>query len=196
MPPMFSDHWASWLILILFLLGLLYTLIVVKEEKATFKENAKLLRFHEYIFFYPSWWGKTLEENNHIRWERTDTRYEWHADFFYEPQLNQAISIEEDFKNRIEAMEIVFDLDASDIKMPEDFKQLPEFIKGELEAVRIEGTATQGGIERRYLDAFLIRNYSDQSTLFTTSLSSILNGLVEGPYFEEMMLSLKKEKAL
>ncbi len=194
MAPMFIDHWGSWLFLILILVALLYTLIVIKEEKSTFLENAKELLFHEFELHYPSWWGVTLEEPHHVRWERTDTRYEWAADLYYEDHLNKEISLEEDFKNRIEAMEIVFDLEASDMKTPEDFKNLPEFEKGEWEVVRIEGTATQSGIERRYLDAFLVRNHLENSCLFATSLSSVLNGLVEGPYFEEMMFSLKKHK--
>ncbi len=192
---MFLDHWASWLFLFVMIIALLYTLIVVKEEKATFLDSAKTLLFHEYQFLYPSWWGVTKEETQHIRFERTDTRYEWSADLYYEKKLQEEISIEEDFKNRIEEMEIIFDLEASDIRMPEDFKEIPEFKSGELEIVRIEGTATQSGIERRYLDAFLVRNYKDKTSLFATSLSSILNGLVEGPYFEEMMFSLKKKSS-
>jgi len=191
---MLIEHWVSWLILILILIGLLYTLLVVKEEKSTFLETSKKLIFHEFEFSYPSWWGVTKEDSNHIRWERTDTRYEWNADLYYEAHLNQEISLEEDFKNRIEAMEIIFDLEASDMKTPEDFKLLPEFKNGKWEVVRIEGTATQSGIERRYLDAFLVRNRIEKSSLFATSLSSVLNGLVEGPYFEEMMFSLKKTK--
>lgn len=169
-------------------------MVVVKEEKSTFLETAKKLLFHEFELSYPSWWGLTKEGPNHIRWERTDTRYEWSADLYYEDHLNQKISLEEDFKNRIEAMEIVFDLETSDLKTPEDFKELTEFKSGAWEVVRVEGTATQSGIERRYLDAFLIRNHIEKSCLFATSLSSILNGLVEGPYFEEMMFSLKKIK--
>lgn len=192
MAAMFLDHWLSWLILILFILALIYTLIVVKEERETFIENAKNLSFHEFEFLYPSWWGVTKEEANHIRWERTDTRYDWAANLYYETTLNDQISIEEDFKNRIEEMQMIFDLDSSDILSPEDFKKYPEFQSGILEVVRIEGTATQAGIERRYLDAFLIRNNEKKSSLFATSLSSVLNGLVEGPYFEEMMFSLKK----
>ncbi len=192
MAAMFLDHWLSWLILILFILALIYTLIVVKEERETFLENAKSLSFHEFQFLYPSWWGVTKEEVNHIRWERTDTRYDWAANFYYESTLNDQISIEEDFKNRIEEMQMIFDLDSSDILSPEDFKKYPEFQSGALEVVRIEGTATQAGIERRYLDAFLIRNNENKSCLFATSLSSVLNGLVEGPYFEAMMFSLKK----
>lgn len=133
----------------------------------------------------------TEESNHHVLWERTDTRYEWQAKLQWEEGLNKSISIEEDFKNRIEELEMIFDLDSSDILMPSDFKSMKEVNEGILELVRIEGTATQSGTERRYLDAFLIRDHAREETLFATSLSSVLNGLVEGPYFEEMMLTLK-----
>ena len=96
--------------------------------------------------------------------------------------------IEEDFKNRIEELELVFDLDSSDILMPADFKDRPEVREGDLEIVRIEGTATQQGTERCYFDAFLFRDHKRGEVLFASSHSSVLNGLVEGPYFEEMIL--------
>lgn len=188
---MTSDNWVSWVLLGLFLLSLLYTLIVVLEEKDSFLENAKDFSFKQFSFKIPSWWGLVKNEEDLIRWERTDTRYDWSATLKLEKELNKDISIEEDFKNRIEELEMVFDLDSSDILMPSDFKDRDEVIKGHLELVRIEGTATQSGTERCYLDAFLIRDHLRQECLFATSLSSVLNGVVEGPYFEEMMLKME-----
>jgi hypothetical protein len=188
---MFMEHWGSWLALILFLLFLLYTLIVVVEEKDSFIENALEYSFKQFHFKIPSWWGLIEESEHRVRWQRTDTRYDWEAKLELQNNLDRSISIEEDFKNRIEAMEMVFDLDSSDILMPSDFKDRQEVQDGSLELVRIEGTATQKGTERCYLDAFLVRDHKRGQTLFATSLSSVLNGLVEGPYFEEMMLNLR-----
>lgn len=187
---MTSDHWVSWVLLGLFLLSLLYTLIVVLEEKDSFLENAKDFSFRQFSFKIPSWWGLVKNEEDIIRWERTDTRYDWQATLKWDAKLNKEISIEEDFKNRIEELEMVFDLDSSDILMPSDFKDRPEVKEGHIELVRIEGTATQKGTERCYLDAFLIRDHLRGGCLFATSLSSVLNGVVEGPYFEEMMLKM------
>ncbi len=187
---MISDNWLSWTLLGLFLLSLLYTLVVVLEEKDSFLENAKDFSFKQFSFKIPSWWGLVANEDDLIRWERTDTRYDWAATLKWEGNLNKDITIEEDFKNRIEELEMVFDLDSSDILMPGDFKKREEVQAGDLEMVRIEGTATQKGTERCYLDAFLIRDHRRQECLFATSLSSVLNGVVEGPYFEEMMLNL------
>lgn len=188
---MFIEHLWSWLLLGAFLIFLLYTLIVVAEEKSSFLESAKKLRWNQFEFQIPSWWGVIQETENLLVWQRTDTRYDWKATIERQTQLDKSISIEEDFKNRVEKLEMVFDLDSSDILMPGDFKNRPEVRDGKIEIVRIEGTATQHGTERCYLDAFLLRDHLRNETVFATSLSSVLNGVVEGPYFEEMMLNLK-----
>jgi hypothetical protein len=188
---MIDNHLVSWSILAAFLLFLIYTLIVVREEKQSFVDSAKSFAFKQFAFKIPSWWGLVEEKADLVRWKRLDTHYDWEAKLEWQDHLDSAISIEEDFKNRIETLQMVFDLDSSDILMPSDFKDRLEVKNGNLELVRIEGTATQDGVERCYLDAFLIRDHQRKQTLFATSLSSVLNGLVEGPYFEDMMLNLK-----
>lgn len=156
------------------------------------------MTFHQFTFHVPSWWGQVLEDEFEWQWKRTDTRYDWLASIKLEKDLNRNISIEEDFKNRIEELELVFDLDSADVLFPSDFKNQAPVKEGHLELVRIEGTATQHGIDRCYFDAFLVRDLKHNETLFASSHSSVLNGLVEGPYFEEMMLNLqwhpKKER--
>lgn len=188
---MFSEHFWSWFLLAAFIIILIYTLIVVAEEKTSFLESAKKLKWNQFEFQIPSWWGIIHESPDKIVWQRTDTRYDWKATLERQTSLDKSISIEEDFKNRIEKLEMIFDLDSSDILMPSDFQSRSEVQEGKLEIVRIEGTATQHGTERCYLDAFLFRDHQRNETVFATSLSSVLNGLVEGPYFEEMMLNLK-----
>lgn len=187
---MLDNHLVSWGLLGAFLLFLIYTLIVVLEEKQSFVDSAKSYTLKQYTFKIPSWWGLTEETADLVCWKRLDTRYDWEARLEFQDHLDSKISIEEDFKNRIQDLKMVFDLDSSDILMPSDFKDRLEVREGNLELVRIEGTATQDGTERCYLDAFLIRDHKRKNTLFATSLSSVLNGLVEGPYFEEMMLKL------
>lgn len=189
---MFYEHWLSWTILFIIILILFYTLIVVAEEKDTFIENAQWKKFHQFNFPTPSWWTLVKESPLNLTWERTDTRYDWKCNLQKEESLANK-SIEEDFKDRIEELGMIFDLESSDILMPEDFKDSEDVIAGNLEIVRIEGTATQNGTERCYLDAFLVRDLKNKETLFATSHSSVLNGLVEGPYFEYMMLNLRYE---
>jgi hypothetical protein len=189
---MFSDHIVSWLLLALFLIALIYALIVVAEEKETFLETAVDFDFHGFHFSLPSWWSLTVEEEKLIQWERTDTRYDWKAKLEWIESYDKSISIEEDFKNHIEELQMIFDLDASDIKMPSDFENHPSVVTGDIEIVRIEGTATRAQVSRCYLDAFLIRDITRDKALFATSLSSVLNGVVEGPYFEQMMMNIKR----
>lgn len=189
---MFSDHIVSWLVLGAFLAALIYALIVVAEEKETFLETAVDFDFNGFRFSLPSWWGLTINEANLAQWERTDTRYDWKAKLEWLEGLNRNISIEEDFKNHIEELQMVFDLDASDIKMPSDFANHKSVLAGDIEIVRIEGTATRAGTSRCYLDAFLVRDLSRGKVLFATSLSSVLNGVVEGPYFEQMMMNIER----
>lgn len=189
---MILDHWESWLILIIVLLGLLYTLIVVMEEKRSFLETAKKREFQNYHFLIPSWWGLTKEEPHELIFERTDTRYDWRAQIQWDDQWREDLTIEEDFERRMNQLDLIFDYDSSAIRMPEDFKNRIEVSQGQVEIVRVEGTATVKGTDRCYMDAFLIRDKEQKGSLFATSLSSVLNGLVEGPYFEEMMLKVER----
>ena len=45
--------------------------------------------------------------------------------------------------------------------------------------------------ERLYYDAFLIREIKSGFYLYAESKSSVLNGLVEGPYFEAVMTRME-----
>ena len=52
-------------------------------------------------------------------------------------------------------------------------------------ALRVEGKATEKVINRLYLDIYLFQYKED--AYFFISRSSVLNGIVEGPFFEEMI---------
>ena len=181
----------DWLILGSILLVLTYTMIVIKEEKISFKENALIQNFRQFTFHVPSWWGE-VESNDHLlRYQRLDTRYEWEASFSYEDNYDSSMTIEDDFKRRIHKLDILFDPDSGVIMNPSDFNNHPQVKNGRCTIVRVEGMATQSQTLRRYFDAFLIWDHQTHSSLFATSMSSILNGLVEGPYFEEVMLNFE-----
>ena len=96
------------------------------------------------------------------------------------------------FAEIIKDKQIVFDSDTSDVKNPSDFKAHQIFKDEEPDMIRVEGTATQDMQDRIYYDAFLIRDIKQKGFLFCESRSSILNGMLEGPYFEEVLLSAKK----
>lgn len=181
----------EWLSLFL-LMGLgAYTMWVIKNEKKIYIENARAIDFKTFRLFVPSWWGDCpTGSENEICFKRTDTRYEWEARFTWNPSGENRDLIEL-FKHHIEERKILFDEDSSIIYNPSDFKQNPLILSGRYEMVRLEGTATAEQEERLYYDAFLIRDKESGVFLYAESKSSILNGLIEGPYFEEVMNRLE-----
>lgn len=180
----------QWLIFFI-IMGLgVYTLKVIKNEKRNYLENAQTIYFKNFILLTPTWW--TLipgETENVITFKRTDTRYDWEARFTWIEDISP-LDIIELFKEKIHARRILFDEQSSVIHNPSDFVEKDLIKSGRFEMVRLEGTATADGIERMYYDAFLIREILSGHYLYAESKSSILNGLVEGPYFEEVMLRL------
>lgn len=177
----------SWIFLGLFLVAMIYTMIVIREEKASYKDNARAKDFGPYVFPVPSWWSCTTETESLLVFERTDTRYDWKAQIFWLTESLPSLSIEERFIEILKQKHLEFDEINSVIHEPESFKQHPLVQSGRWDICRVEGTATLSQVERVYYDAFLIRDLVLDKYLYCESKSSVLNGLVEGPYFEEMM---------
>lgn len=177
----------EWLAFFL-LIGLgIYTLWVIKNEKKTYIENAREIIFKKFKLFIPSWWGEIPSESEDVLiFKRLDTRYDWEARFTWNSTGDKRDLIEL-FKEHIEKRKILFDEETSIIYNPSDFKSSPLIQNGEHEMVRLEGTATANREERLYYDAFLIRRIESGAFLYAESRSSVLNGLIEGPYFEEVM---------
>lgn len=185
-----EKHLFEWVILILVLVFLFYTMIVIKEEKKSYLESAIKKKFHQYQFMIPSWWGIALEEDSRLVYKRLDTHYDWEAVF----ELHQNIpdnSIDEQMVEEIKKMKLEFDEDTTIIKKNTDIHERFDNI----DIVRVEGTATRDLVDRLYFDAFLIRNQKKNEYLWITSTSSVLNGVIEGPYFEEMMFNFSWEKS-
>ncbi len=181
----FILEWATLLALFLFAI---YTLLIIKNEKKTFLKNAKEKNFHGLKLLCPHWWGEVETHNlNHLLFKRLDTRYDWEANFIFLGPQNESLTIQEILKNTIEEKKMLFDQDTTIITNPSDFKSLPLLQTGKFEMCRVEGTATIDRQERTYYDAFMVRNTNTKDLYFMESKSSILNGLVEGPYFEEVI---------
>jgi hypothetical protein len=174
------------------LMGLgVYTMRVIKNEKKNYLENAKEIIFKNFLLFTPQWWGEVPTNSpNEISFQRLDTRYDWEARFIWNEEVSSKDIIEL-FKEKITDRKILFDEENSVIHNPSDFMERDLIKSGEFEMVRLEGTATADRQQRLYYDAFLIRNLKSGQYLYAESKSSILNGLVEGPYFEEVMLRIK-----
>lgn len=177
---------------LLLLMGLgFYTMWVIKNEKKSYLKNAREIHFHLFKFFIPSWWGEVATDSSNVLcFKRLDTRYEWVAHFHWITKTED-LEIIELFKKQIADRHILFDEESSIIYNPTDFKEGALIKSGRFEIVRLEGTATANREERLYYDAFLIRELSTGHYLYAESKSSVLNGLIEGPYFEEALLSLQ-----
>ncbi len=177
----------EWLAFFL-LMGLgLYTLRVIKNEKTNYLKNAKEITFKKFLLLVPSWWGEVPQETaDELCFKRLDTRYDWEARFKWFEETSEK-SIIELFKEKIVERRILFDEENSVVHNPADFQDKPLIQSGEFEMVRVEGTCTADQEERLYYDAFLIRHLTSGHYLYAESKSSVLNGLIEGPYFEEVM---------
>jgi hypothetical protein len=182
----------EWSIVVLLLLALVYTMIVIKEEPRSYLENAKHLQFAGLQLLVPSWWTQTLNTTESISFERTDTNYEWKATLSVFDWTQQDQDIEKALIEWLHAKEVLFDEINSVIHNPSDYKDHESVQSGEWEIVRLEGTATQAETKRIYLDTYLIRDKINKKEYYCESRSSVLNGIIEGPYFEAMMNRAKQ----
>lgn len=181
---------TEWLVIFgLFILGA-YTMYAIKNEKDDYLKTAIAFDFHGLRFLLPRWWTQTGQDSDYAAFERTDTRYDWITKFFYFVDETKT-PIEELFKEKIKELDLIFDRDSSVIYNPTDFKKNPFVAEGILEIVRIEGTATQEESERVYYDAILIKNLKTNDCVFCSSRSGILNGGIEGPFFEEAVTNFQ-----
>ena len=129
------------------------------------------------LFNTPVWWSILKKSETSIQFHRADTRYDWHAKC--ELFSDQVLDLEKFTITKLEQENILFDQECTDISFHG-------------ENLRIEGTATRDNEQRLYLDIYVVRNNSNDIYYFE-SRSSILNGCVEGPYFEELIKSIRKE---
>ncbi len=182
----------EWLSLILLMGFGVYTMWIIKHEKKIYIENAKPVQFKLFKLLTPSWWGEIPTNSDmEIAFKRLDTRYDWEARFIWHPESSTGIDLIELFKKQIEDRKILFDEDTSVIYNPSDFRDGALIASGRFEMVRLEGTATEDRQARLYYDAFLIREIETGTYMYAESKSSVLNGLVEGPYFEEVMIRIE-----
>ena len=185
----FSNHLFDWVIVVVLILGAIYTMKIIGEEKSTFKDDSYEVQFGRLSLMIPNWWSITDQTNNHLRFERTDTRYDWYAHFSYFPDhggksMPDLLSEKLDLEGVEFDMDVVFETD-SRVLFRDD--EIQEYFQ---EIIRVEGKASQNVTERIYYDIYLMRAQNDAGYFIFESRSSVLNGLVEGPYFEESLAEL------
>ena len=176
-----------WTLLGAVLIFSIYAAFVIKNEKKDAVNRGIPLSFHGFTFAIPCWWTATTKSDDFITYERTDTRYDWKACFHWLPSE----TIKEDPQSIFEKMttkrNIVLDHETAVIKVP---TMLIDLNNQGIEALRVEGTATEDNEHRIYYDAFVFKG--SDGYLFMESRSSILNGLLEGPFFEQCLLKAQK----
>jgi hypothetical protein len=185
----FTSHLLEWLILTTLIGGAIYTLKVIGQEKSSFKQECYEVHFGDLSLMIPKWWGLTEQNPVSLKFERTDTRYDWYANFVYFPNHeNKDMPKLLEEKLNLEGIEfdldVVFETDSRvlfrDDKIQEQFQ----------EVIRVEGKASQNVVDRIYYDIYIMRRLNDHGYFIFESRSSVLNGLVEGPYFEESLSEL------
>jgi len=182
-------HLLDWLILIT-LLGLaLYTLKIIGQEKSSFKQDSYEVQFGDLSLMIPNWWSIKESSSDQLRFERTDTRYDWYSLYTYYPdhsgkELPLLLEEKLNFEGIEFDMDVVFETDSRVLFRDSDIQR--EF----QEVIRVEGQGSQNVVDRIYYDIYLMRRLNDQGYFIFESRSSVLNGLVEGPYFEESLSEL------
>lgn len=184
-----QNHFLDWIILIALIVGAMYTLKIIGQEKSTFKDDSYKVQFGDLEMMIPNWWTLTEQTPTQIKFERTDTRYDWFASFCYFPD-HEGKDMPKLLEEKLNLEKIEFDMD---VVFETDSRVLfrdDEIQKEFQEVIRVEGKASQDVIERIYYDIYLMRRLDDKGYFLFESRSSVLNGLVEGPYFEESLSEL------
>ena len=184
----FWKHWYEWAIVAFCLLGLIYTLIVIKEENASFRDSAIPINFHQFRFLIPSWWLLTEEDSHQYSFKRRDSHHDWKASLYWFDNSSDSLSLIERGRSFMREKGIQFDFGHGFVKNPKArFEGRSSRSNDKVEMVRIEGAATKAGIERKYIDIFVAKIRKQEGHLLAVSECGILDGPLEGPYFEEVM---------
>ncbi len=186
----FTNHILGWLTVLALLGAGFYTMKVIGEEKSSFKDDSYQVTFGPLTLLIPNWWAITTQSDFEIRFERTDTRYDWYAVFRYFPS-HGGKDLPELLKEKLNLEEMEFDEDVvfeTDSRVLFRDSRVQEYFQ---EVIRVEGKGSQKVTERFYYDVYLMRAQNDPGYFIFESRSSVLNGLVEGPYFEESLSELE-----
>lgn len=186
----FTNHILAWVTLITLIGAGFYTMKIIGEEKSSFKDDSYQVTFGPLSLMIPNWWTITSQDDLEIRFERTDTRYDWYAVFRYFPS-HEGKDLPELLKEKLNLEEMEFDEDVvfeTDSRVLFRDSKVQEYFQ---EVIRVEGKGSQKVVERFYYDVYLMRAQNDPGFFIFESRSSVLNGLVEGPYFEESLSELE-----
>ncbi len=185
----FYNNIFEWLVLVALLGAAIYTMRIIGEEKSSFKDESFEVQFGDLALRIPNWWTIVEEEDHRLRFERTDTRYDWYAVYQYFPD-HGGTSLPDLLEAKLNEQGIEFD---SDVVFETDSRVIfrdPRIQEHFQEVIRVEGKASENVVDRIYYDIYLMKGTGEEGYFIFESRSSVLNGLVEGPYFEESLAEL------
>jgi hypothetical protein len=183
---MFSQHFLDWAILAVLILLAIYTLIIIGSEGDTYEEDSREVSFFNLKMKVPNWWSEKEKLESSVNFHRADTFYEW------EIKLSKISSndINKYLEDYITSEEIIYDEGETQIETIAKNRILVEDTVTKIENfIWVEGTATEKINSRIFLELVLVQVSVDEVYFFENK-SSVLNGAIEGPYFDELMKSL------
>lgn len=188
------NHGWEWLLLIALISGAIYTMRTIRQESSSMLEESVPHSFHGVLLHIPRWWGLTQSDPHLLRFERTDTRYDWYAQFRWIDD-GQTLTLPQVLERMVESEDLDFDKD--DVVIETDSRVIFRHEEAQSlfrEVVRVEGKASENIENRIYLDLCLIRPQGQTGYYLFESRSSVLNGMLEGPFFEEVLTELVGKK--
>jgi hypothetical protein len=177
----------SWIIFIGIMLFLAFGMSKIKQEKLEYLDEAKNYTLGEFVLPIADWWSQISEDANELLFKRLDTHYDWYARFSVHQTDKSLNSLLDEI---IQEQNIQFDQEVI-IETDARYLILDQTVQNQVEQlIKAEGTASKDEIERIYLDLILLKTNSGKVYVFE-STASVLNGGVEGPYFEEAIKNIK-----
>lgn len=180
-------EWTIVLILIIFLLYISYK---IKNEFKNYSKNKKLIKLKHFNFFVPSWW-EPVKDKNKIKFRSKSSQEIWYSSVEVIQSEYNGLKPENMLEKQIEKIHIIFDHDHITYKnkLPGNNSNLKENHK--LNFILKEGTGTENESRRIYLQIAIVQHKEEPNYyLITENLSPVLEGGIEGPYFEELIKSI------
>ncbi len=184
-----------WFVVIGGLLLAVYTLSIIKNEGKSFKEECYFVSICGLTFPIPDWWDMKKIDDQTLQFSRTDTRYAWRAKYQYMIHSDKTplLTLLEQYQDKTK---IHFDDDVIIETKSEHLIKDKVLAQKFTEVIRVEGKGTKDIIDRVYVDLYLLRFKEETNYFFFESVSSVLNGFVEGPFFEESIFEMSEETKL
>jgi len=183
------ERLLEWSVLVGLIVGLIWAAKSIMREKNSFLDESYPFQWGKITLPIARWWTKKILHPSEIIFYRADTHYEWKSHFLIlEQAIEEKISLQEVEQQWENSNQILFDEhETTQTIRSSDLFQNTQ-INEQMEAfIRKEGTATKAEVERLYVDIIFFRLKNDTKTYQCSSISSVLNGSVEGPFFEESL---------